>query len=285
MHRAGNSTQPKRIALAEGTLAEMDGLLSAIPAGSNVAAISMLGSLCPITLGHVQCYVEARKLLLDLEGAPNRPPQLESFVECIGFVNLNPDTYVQSKLQRKGQKPLDKRTRAQLVRLATAELPWLRYSESPSQGLPAIKQRFPKLNFAEFDMNGADDVLKYNKWRGTGPRRRMIIMGRPGSTESVRKGMAFAKVAPEHCTLGPELPDISSTAARDASLHGDVSRLLTMLHPRVADYLLRSDGHAGVVPMTVAEDESKTEQSARPTCIAPNDDEVRNEEELQTAFE
>merc|ERR1711971_1210596 len=115
-----------------------------------------------------------------------------------------------------GQKALDKATRAQLVRLAIADLPWPRYSESPSEGLPAIRQRFPNIRFVEFDMNGADDVLKYHKWRRAGPNHRMITMGRPGSTATVHKGMTTAKVAPEHCLLGPELPDISSTAARDA---------------------------------------------------------------------
>lgn len=73
-------------------------------------------------------------------------------------------------------------------------------------------------------------------------------MGRPGSTDDVRRGMASAGVAPEHCILGPELPDISSSQARAASAIGDRATLLQMLHPAVASWLLRRDGHGADAP-------------------------------------
>merc|ERR1719336_497252 len=76
----------------------------------------------------------------------------------------------------------------------------------------------------------------------------MITMLRPGSSDAIRKAVAGAKVAPEHFLLGPELPDISSTAAREASARGDIDALLVLLHPAVADELLRGDGHAGLPP-------------------------------------
>merc|ERR1711924_105782 len=110
-------------------------------------------------------------------------------------------------------------------------------------------------HFTEFDMNGADDVVKYQKWqfvmRRPGSRcvgYRMITMGRPGFTEEVFAGMAECNIDPDDgiCFLGPELPDISSTAARDASLRGDCDTLLAMLHPAVANWLLRRDGHPGL---------------------------------------
>ena len=41
-----------------------------------------------------------------------------------------------------------------------------------------------------------------------------------------------------HCILGPELADISSTAARDAAVRGDRQELLTLVHPAVAERLL-----------------------------------------------
>merc|ERR1711908_152569 len=95
-------------------------------------------------------------------------------------------------------------------------------------------------------MNGADDVEKYGKWRNAGPRNRMITMGRPGFTESVKRGAQSVRVAAEDFILGPELPDISSTAARDACAHADIDTALQLLHPAVADFLLRSYGHDGV---------------------------------------
>merc|ERR1719235_2450453 len=64
----------------------MDALLSAVPEGSTVAVVSMLGSICPITLAHVQCYEEARKLLLDQTPAVPRPEALEPFAACVGFL-------------------------------------------------------------------------------------------------------------------------------------------------------------------------------------------------------
>lgn len=77
-------------------------------------------------------------------------------------------------------------------------------------------------------------------------------MGRPGSTEAVRRGMASANVAAEHCILGPELPDISSSQARETSAAGDWGGVLQMLHPAVAVWLLRRDGHAALADAVAA---------------------------------
>jgi hypothetical protein len=43
--------------------------------------------------------------------------------------------------------------------------------------------------------------------------------------------------------LGPELPDISSTKAREASRRGELASLLQLLHPPVAAWMLTRDGH------------------------------------------
>jgi len=105
-------------------------------------------------------------------------------------------------------------------------------------------------------MNGADDVVKYRKWSSAGRSNRMIVMGRPGFTDDVRSGIQGVvhqgRCALKHCLLGPELPDISSTAARAASVAGDRETLLEMLHPSVADWLLYSDGHADLVQTSLA---------------------------------
>ena len=44
---------------------KLDGILANVEPGSRVGVVTMLGSLCPITLGHVQAFVEARRLLLN----------------------------------------------------------------------------------------------------------------------------------------------------------------------------------------------------------------------------
>jgi len=234
---------------------DMESVLAPLPKGAWVAIVSMGGSLCPITLGHAQCFIEARALLLGLEPSAWRPPNLENFSECLGFVDLNSDSHVGQKVKLKGQRSLNERDRAHLVRVATQDLPWLCYRgrahlyrghrQHASSGF-TLQSAFPHLKFVEFKMNGADDVAKYRKWQGAGPRYRMITMGRPGFTEVVLKGAASAKVAPEHFLIGPELPDISSTEARTASMRNDATTLVKLLHPGVADFLLQRDGHEGL---------------------------------------
>jgi len=228
----------------------MKALLGQLPDGSRVAVVSMLGSLCPITLGHVQCYEEARSLLLNRAPTVPRPEDLEDFAECVGFVYLNGDGYVGNKLRQKGQKALDYDQRCDLVRLATADLPWLCFGGRGTLE-DSLSEQHPNLKFVRYDMNGADDVVRHHKWEWAGKSNRMITMGRPGFTDDVRSGIQSmvdrGKYAPKHCLLGPELPDISSTAARAASAAGDQEALLEILHPSVADWLLCSDGHADVV--------------------------------------
>ncbi len=84
-----------------------------LPPGSPVAVVSMVGSLCPVTLAHIQAYHEARAMLLgegtagvagsspgdkaeeeeeasgrrDLEG--DEPRRRERFAAVVGLVVLN----------------------------------------------------------------------------------------------------------------------------------------------------------------------------------------------------
>lgn len=232
----------------------MEAVLDALPDGASVAVVWMLGSLCPITLGHVQCYIEARHILLgDMRKKAPRPVRLENFDECIGFVYLNGDHSVKRKMESKGQKHINEQDRAKLVRLATAELAWLNFAEDYTDGHHRffLEKRWPSLRFFEFDMNGADDVVKFGKWKYTDRENRMITIGRPSFTELVLDGMKECGIDQDdgYCFLGPELLDISSTGARDASSRGDQEVLLEYLHPAVADWMLRRDGHAGVVDL------------------------------------
>jgi len=107
------------------------------------------------------------------------------------------------------------------------------------------KESWPNLHFVSFCMNGADDVVKYQKWVWAGPKGgRYIAIGRPGFTEEVVRGMQEAGVdaGDGYFILGPELPDISSTEARQALVARDTEKLAGLLHPRVTEWCLREEG-------------------------------------------
>ena len=224
---------------------KMAGLLAAAPDGSTVAVVSMLGSLCPVTLGHVRMFEEARAVLCDhmprtCALAP-RPAALPAYHEMLGFFRLNGDYHVSSKLSQKGLAALPAEQRAELIELATADVPWLACqgrgggAEATVQALAAL---WPRLVFTHFDMNGADDVVKYAKWQWTGTRQ--LAMGRPGATANM---VALARAAGTDMDngffiVGPELPDVSSSAARQAVAAADTAALATLLHPRVTAWHL-----------------------------------------------
>ena len=248
---AGVVAQASKAAAAADSPQTMAMDLTSLPAHATVAIVTMRGSLCPITLGHVRCFEEARKLLCG-NGAL-LPAGLLPYSHCVGFVTLNGDHHLQSKFAHKREKPVVLAERQDLVRIATADLAWLELSTScrTSHDIARLQQQFPQLQFDHFDMNGADDVVKYQKWRWAGPNQKMITMGRPGSTKAVVKGMASVGIpdtGSANFVLGPELPDISSTKLRAASKRGDRAALLQLCHPHVADWMLARDGHAMLVP-------------------------------------
>ena len=158
-----------------------------------------------------------------------------NFEECIGLIKLNYDYHVRKKMADKGHQAIDYEERAHLVRLATVAIPWLAFDETHGNGYRVLRQAWPNLNFTWFAMNGADDVLNRKKyeWDFSPPHgTRMIIMGRPGFTEQVKQKLKDRGVSDHegYCILGPELPDISSTAVRTGALQ--------YLHPDVAQHLL-----------------------------------------------
>jgi nicotinic acid mononucleotide adenylyltransferase len=229
-----------------------DDELDALPNGARVAVVTLMGSLSPITLGHVQCFVAARRLLVD--GDPQTPAS--RFDYCIGFVSLNEDKYLTSKFFGTGETPLFLEDRVELIRLATAELPWLEYSaahlfdsRTSAETIDGLRARWPSLVFEHFNMNGADDVLKYRKWCDATPSNKFITMLRPGSTDALVQRLQALGWSPHgtaNFVVGPELPDVSSSAARRLSRAGDRAGLLQLVHPEVADWMLQRDGHASI---------------------------------------
>lgn len=75
----------------EGTVAARDAreqrrvsaVLGGLPRGSRVAILSLLGSLNPITLGHVQMITEARRVCLANENGRHSPPLPSKF--CLAW--------------------------------------------------------------------------------------------------------------------------------------------------------------------------------------------------------
>jgi len=173
---------------------------------------------------------------------------VEPFAHAVGFLSLNPDHHLRAKFAGKREKPLGLADREMLVGVATAELAWLELSTSKrlAGDVARLQQQFPQLSFRHFEMNGADDVIKYSKWTWAGPNHKMITMGRPGSTQAVVQGMASVGIPATGSAdflLGPELPDVSSTKLRAASQRGDRAELLSLCHPGVAEWMLARDGH------------------------------------------
>jgi len=62
--------------------------LDGLQDGQRVAAVTWQVSPCPITLGHVQGFLESRRILMGEIGV-KRPAQPETFDAVFGFLLLN----------------------------------------------------------------------------------------------------------------------------------------------------------------------------------------------------
>ena len=83
----------------------------------------------------------------------------------------------------------------------------------------------------------------YPRWARTSPGQwaspgqPFITMGRKGESAPILKAIIRERLTSEAFILGPDLPDISSTAARMALRRADVATLEACLHPGVAAWL------------------------------------------------
>ena len=205
----------------------------------------MTGSCCPVTRAHFLAFETSRQLLM---GDARKPLAKERFVEVLGLLSLNSDKHVEEKLRMKGLPFICYDDRAELATIATSEVPWLDFNPiRENVTVKWMEWRWPKLRFIRYALNGADDVFNKQKWRSCSEEHRFITMGRPGYTEKVIEGARRygVRMNTGYFIVGPELPDISSTAVREALQKEDAQALKSLLHPSVAAWLLRSGIYSG----------------------------------------
>ena len=159
LQAAAGITPLAAAATTQNAMAKLRGNLTDVEPGTRVGVVTMLGSLCPVTLGHVQAFVEARRLLLG-EAGVTRPARLERFGAMLGLFSLNTDRSVSSKLEEKGERSLSYEQRMGLVQLAVREHAWLGWEGYEGEMLGELRQSYPELIFEHFYMNGADDVRR-----------------------------------------------------------------------------------------------------------------------------
>ena len=78
--------------------------LSASAPESLVAVVTMTGTCCPVTTGHIQGFKEARGIILDESPKVKRPANLEHFDAVIGLLAINPDDATEKKLKEKEEQ-------------------------------------------------------------------------------------------------------------------------------------------------------------------------------------
>ena len=120
--------------------------------------ITMTGTLCPITVGHVDACVTARSML--------QTEFPEAVILC--FLGLNSESHASAKLQEKnepgGCSGVTLADRGHLVSLASSNFDWLSlapggrpgYTETRS-AMALVARDFPHLDVIEYSLNGADE--------------------------------------------------------------------------------------------------------------------------------
>ena len=244
--------------------ASLAATLPSLAAGERLAIVNLRGSLAPVTRGHILTLTTSRDLLL------GGTTPAGSYHGVIGCATLNSDGHVSAKVRAKGlgDVPLRLDERIKLVELAATDHPWLFVAKSGGAAVKAaVSAARPDLVVDYFEVNGADDVMKYRKWNWGGVK--LITMNRPGSTAQLTAALAADGVSESaDFIIGPELPDISSTAARAAARRGDRAVLITLLHDNVADAMLAREAalSGGAVPTGAATGAAAV---AAPTAAAP----------------
>jgi len=182
----------------------------------------------------------------------------------IGLVGLN-DTYeVNRKMASKGEEALDWKQRQTLCKIALPEA-WIFHASADHNiyGLMSLVQEHVAtmtaasnetaaakevskaqvaVNVVLYEISGADDAMKYSKWRYAKPSCRVYIPLRSPDpffreTQELLRAMGGDMSAWPDCLLGPGLPSYSSTLVRKAFVESDEPTIRSFLHPAVAAWL------------------------------------------------
>jgi len=224
--------------------------LAALPPGSRVAVLDFLGSFCPITKGHVACLVEARRILNGHAPPVNADGALVPYDACLGALCVNGESHVRSKLRRAGEAAdaLPVGARIELCKRATAfeHGAWIRVGTPADVWVASLRASFPLLSFSVWRLNGADDVVRYEKWEWASPESPFITMGRPGDTPAILTAIRTESLPSSAFVLGPDMPDVSSTAARNALRQADRATIEACLHPHVVAWFEQHGPYPGL---------------------------------------
>ena len=222
----------------------MDTALHSLPDGALVGVLTMKGSFCPITLGHVDVFRRGRDFLLD----PERYGwcHLEKFSHCIGILSLNSSEVVNCKMDGLGENSISFEDRTLLVSMAIKDITWLTLDHgwSTRSWLTWLQRQWPYLSFETFALNGADDVVKHKKWHWASSSYRMITVGRNLSNDAVLQAMKEYDIEEKDLNFIflPDISDTSSTTARGAckmEAIGCITKLRRLLHPSVATWIIQ----------------------------------------------
>ena len=225
----------------------MDTALHSLPDGASVGVLTMKGSFCPITLGHVDVFRQGRDFLLD----PERYGwcHQEKFSHCIGILSMNSSEVVNCKMDGLGENSISFEDRTFLVSMAIEDITWLTLDHgwSTRSWMTWLQCQWPHLSFERFVLNGADDVVKHCKWHWASSSYRMITVGRNLSNDAVVQAMREYDIEEKdlHFIFLPDVSDTSSTTARGAckmEAIGGITTLRRLLHPSVATWIIKYHG-------------------------------------------
>ena len=232
----------------------MADLLGLAKPDARVAVIDFVGSFCPITLEHVMCLVEAQNILGGERAPAVAAPEFKPYDAVIAHIRVNSDESTAAKLHEKNELAITSKDRRDLCKLATsAHDLWIKVSQrSPEDWIAELQRRFPQQQYTIWRLNGADDVVRHQKWRNASASTPFITMDRPGHTQEVLNAIHSGHVAPHHFLVGRQLPDISSSAARRALAQADAAEIGRLLHPDVAKWCRQHSPWARALPSTRA---------------------------------
>ena len=187
-----------------------------------------------------------------------RPPGTPHFAECLGLLALNTDNGLWHKFRCTEEDvwPINWWDRARLVQLATDELPWMGLNSVPEDdAVQYLREdgRWQHLTFIQYHLNGADDVVKFEKWDWASETDRYFTIGRPGWTHQVLRG-ARAKWGVCNTPffyVAPELPDISATEVRASLRRGDRAQAALQAKGIVKQRECRNSGSSSFCTRTV----------------------------------